>query len=83
MFWSVGSVATAGQEVSDIEAAVAALAQSITRIEARSVTHPWLSRDGETMAARMRKDGQAALNAERSWNSTVGDIYVSLHPSGT
>ncbi|TLQ46229.1 hypothetical protein [Streptomyces marianii] len=83
MSWQVSPVASAGEEVPDVEGAVAALDRSVLRIRERLLTGPEgrdLGESARLMRARMLDDGRAAVGRGERWSATVGEIEVTLSP---
>ncbi|MFG3303707.1 hypothetical protein [Streptomyces wuyuanensis] len=83
MSWQVWSVASAGEEVPDVESAAAALDRSVRRIRERVVTGPEgrnLSESARLMRSRILDEGRAAVMRGERWSATVGEIDVTLSP---
>ncbi|MFJ3819206.1 hypothetical protein [Streptomyces sp. NPDC090056] len=86
MWWSIGDVAHGGQRVSDVTAAVAALDQSVHRIEGwpgKPAELQGLAADADAMVTRMLDEGRQALEEGRSWSARVGAVVMELsrfHP---
>ncbi|MFD9970557.1 hypothetical protein ACFWYA_20790 [Streptomyces sp. NPDC059011] len=83
MSWQVSPVASAGEEVPDVEGAVAALDRSVLRLRERILTGPEgrdLGESARLMRIRMLDDGRAAVERGERWSATVGEIAVTLSP---
>ncbi|MGW2558960.1 hypothetical protein ACWCXB_06870 [Streptomyces sp. NPDC001514] len=84
MAWGVSPITSAGEEFDDIEGAVAALDQSVQRIQERAMTPVEAAALGEsvrTIRAQMLSDGRAALERGERWTAKVGQVEVTLTPA--
>ncbi|MEU2492788.1 hypothetical protein [Streptomyces sp. NPDC007883] len=83
MSWQVSPVASAGEEVPDVEGAVAALDRSVRRIRERVLTGPEgrdLGESARLMRSLILDDGRAAVERGERWSASVGEIEVTLSP---
>lgn len=83
--WSLDGVGSAGEDVEDVEAAVAAVDASVERGRRAFDSEPeWrmLRESADHMQARMRAGGREALDRGRAWSSAIGGVRVRLAPYG-
>ncbi|MCX4404389.1 hypothetical protein OG840_22520 [Streptomyces sp. NBC_01764] len=83
MSWEVTPIASAGEEVDDVEEAVKALDGSVLRILDRAVTGvdaATLRESARVIRARMSSDGRVAVERGERWTAKVGEAEVTLTP---
>ncbi|MFE7773942.1 hypothetical protein ACFU5O_08585 [Streptomyces sp. NPDC057445] len=85
MSWEVAPIASAGENVNNIEGAVKALDGSVLRIQERAMNPleaAALRESARVIRAQMLSDGRAALARGERWEAKVGRVRVILTPAG-
>ncbi|WP_328678242.1 hypothetical protein OG905_28200 [Streptomyces sp. NBC_00322] len=83
MSWEVSPIASAGEDVGDIEGAVQALDQSVQRIQERAMSPrdaAVLHESARVIHDQMLSDGRAAVERGERWTARVGEVEVTLIP---
>ncbi|WP_189893974.1 hypothetical protein [Streptomyces xantholiticus] len=83
MYWEVSAIASAGEDVGDIEGAVEALDRSVQRIQERAMTPreaAVLHESARVIRDQMLSDGRAAVERGERWRAKVEAVGVTLIP---